>query len=199
MKKNNKKILLIKENNKAVPLKLKKDFFKNLFQKLPILIVVVGLVLILWGVFDIYNQEKPDAMLKVEKTQNTGSVQTDINEKGDILEEGVSTSVIPTPAISENENEVTQNTDNTPNPLTENIADNIELNGWVANDYKYNEITTSSYEVKYGDTLWEIAEGFYGNGSMWTDILRFNSNSVGFLPNGQQALIFPGQILILSK
>ncbi len=66
---------------------------------------------------------------------------------------------------------------------------------WVANDYVKGDITEKPYTVKSGDTLWEIAEGVYGDGSLWVNILQANTDDVGFLPNGSQALIFPGQIL----
>ncbi|OGC50201.1 hypothetical protein A2716_03245 [candidate division WWE3 bacterium RIFCSPHIGHO2_01_FULL_40_23] len=68
---------------------------------------------------------------------------------------------------------------------------------WVANDYKPGDIKGSQYNVRSGDTLWEIAEGRYGNGSEWTKILSANSSKIGFLPNGSQALIFPSQTLAL--
>jgi len=68
---------------------------------------------------------------------------------------------------------------------------------WVANDYKQGDIKGNSYTVKSGDTLWEIAEGTYGNGFQWTKILEANKSSVGFLPNGSQALIVPGQVLVI--
>ncbi len=66
---------------------------------------------------------------------------------------------------------------------------------WLANNYTKGDITEKSYTVKWGDTLWEIAEGAYGDGTLWVNILQANSSSVGFLPNGSQALIFPGQVL----
>mgnify|MGYP005835681993 CR=1 FL=1 len=69
---------------------------------------------------------------------------------------------------------------------------------WVANDYSKGDILSGNYTVVSGDTLWEIAEGAYGDGSLWTQILDANSESVDFLPNGQQALIYPGQILIIQ-
>ncbi|MFC1622163.1 LysM peptidoglycan-binding domain-containing protein [Patescibacteria group bacterium] len=68
---------------------------------------------------------------------------------------------------------------------------------WVANDYVYGDISGSSHVVISGDTLWEIAEARYNSGFEWTKILGANSASVGFLPNGQQALIMPGQTLVL--
>lgn len=68
---------------------------------------------------------------------------------------------------------------------------------WVATDYHQGDITGSSYTVKSGDTLWEIAEARYGNGADWTKILDANSSNIGYLPNGQQALIVPGQTLVL--
>lgn len=68
---------------------------------------------------------------------------------------------------------------------------------WTANDYKYGDIKGSSYTVKSGDTLWEIAEAVYGNGADWTKILQANLSNIGYLPNGRQALIVPGQTLVL--
>lgn len=68
---------------------------------------------------------------------------------------------------------------------------------WIATDYEEGDISGSSHIVKSGDTLWEIAEARYGNGADWTKILDANSSDIGYLPNGQQALIVPGQTLVL--
>lgn len=68
---------------------------------------------------------------------------------------------------------------------------------WVATDYKKGDIEGHSYTVRSGDTLWEIAEAVYGSGFDWVRILDANSSSIRFLPNGSQALIVPGQVLIL--
>lgn len=66
---------------------------------------------------------------------------------------------------------------------------------WIATDYKQGEIKTGNYRVQKGDTLWEIAEAVYGDGSQWYRILEANKDSIGFLPNGSQALIVTGQSL----
>lgn len=68
---------------------------------------------------------------------------------------------------------------------------------WVANDYKQGDIKSGNYTVATGDTLWEIAEAVYGDGSQWGKILSANAGSVGYLPNGSQALIYAGQTLML--
>lgn len=79
------------------------------------------------------------------------------------------------------------------------IEDEMEYDvlKWVANDYKEGDITGDTYEVKWGDTLWEISEAVYGDGTQWTKILDANSSDIGYLPNGQQALIHPAQVLVI--
>jgi len=90
-----------------------------------------------------------------------------------------------------------ENTTDETNTTTQNSTDSKVSTSttWVATDYVKGDITEKSYTVKSGDTLWEIAEGAYGDGTLWVNILQANSDSVGFLPNGSQALIFPGQVL----
>ena len=68
---------------------------------------------------------------------------------------------------------------------------------WVANDYEEGDISSGTYTVRDGDTLWEIAEAVYGDGFQWTKILDANSSSVGYLPNGEQALITTGQVIAI--
>jgi hypothetical protein len=68
---------------------------------------------------------------------------------------------------------------------------------WFANDYQEGDIEGGTYTVVEGDTLWEIAEATYGSGFEWTKILEANKDIIGFLPNGSQALIMPGQVLVL--
>lgn len=68
---------------------------------------------------------------------------------------------------------------------------------WTARDLAPNSISEGSYTVQAGDTLWEIAEARYGSGFEWGKILEANKDSIGFLPDGSQALIVPGQALVL--
>ncbi len=69
---------------------------------------------------------------------------------------------------------------------------------WKARDHEMGDVEKgATYTVQAGDTLWEIAEGAYGNGALWTKILEANKASIGFLPNGQQALIQVGQTLVI--
>lgn len=98
-------------------------------------------------------------------------------------------------------------------PVVENTTGDINGNGvsvtaltpavagpeWVANDYNKGDIHGDSYTVKSGDTLWEIAEAVYGDGAQWVKLLEVNKGSIGFLPNGQQALIIPGQVLNIAQ
>ncbi len=76
-------------------------------------------------------------------------------------------------------------------------ASTENLSMWTATDYIQGDIQTGTYTVKSGDTLWEIAEATYGDGSQWHKILDANKDKVGYLPNGSQALIVTGQTLNL--
>lgn len=69
-----------------------------------------------------------------------------------------------------------------------------DLSTWTATDYKKGDIEGERYTVKYGDTLWEIAEARYGSGNQWHKI--FDANNIDYLPNGNP-LIIPGQVLVL--
>src|SRR3989344_5386594 len=60
---------------------------------------------------------------------------------------------------------------------------------WAARNLDRNSIKDTSYTVQKGDTLWEVAEAKYGSGFEWNKILSANKDKVGFLPNGNQALI----------
>jgi|694.fasta_scaffold01822_33 hypothetical protein len=67
---------------------------------------------------------------------------------------------------------------------------------WTPNDYKYGDIKGNSYVVILGDTLWEISEGRYGQGSQWKKIEK--ANEIDYLRNGNP-LITPGQNLKLPE
>jgi len=77
-------------------------------------------------------------------------------------------------------------------------AENPAVAGvWTARDHSPNSVSGDSYTVQEGDTLWEIAEARYGTGFDWCKILEANKDTIGFLPNGSQALIEVGQTLVL--
>ena len=58
------------------------------------------------------------------------------------------------------------------------------------------ELTTTSYEVQAGDTLFAISEKVYGDGYKWMVLDR--ANKVGRLPNGNP-LIFAGNKLVIPR
>jgi DNA mismatch repair ATPase MutL len=68
---------------------------------------------------------------------------------------------------------------------------------WSATDYVHGDVVDKMYTVQLGDTLWEISEGFYGDAFQYPRIQTENSPKIGYLPDGSQALIIPGQVLVL--
>jgi nucleoid-associated protein YgaU len=58
------------------------------------------------------------------------------------------------------------------------------------------EVQARSYTVVRGDSLWSIAQAYYGTGYQWVKIRDANSGKVGVLPNGRP-LITPGQVLVI--
>lgn len=67
---------------------------------------------------------------------------------------------------------------------------------WVANNYEKNQFAgkDKKYTVTKGDTLWELAEAYYGNGADWHKIA--DANNVSYLANGNP-LITVGQVLTI--
>jgi nucleoid-associated protein YgaU len=52
----------------------------------------------------------------------------------------------------------------------------------------------TTYLTKEGDTLWAIAESFYGDGNFWQIIYDVNQRTIGSDPN----LLMPGLVLRIS-
>lgn len=70
---------------------------------------------------------------------------------------------------------------------------------WIPTQYVAGDIPANGgkYTVQLGDTLWWIAAGHYGDPFKWTVIEGANYSQIGFLPNGEHALILPNQIINL--
>lgn len=64
------------------------------------------------------------------------------------------------------------------------------------NNYRYGDIAIGSYTIKQGDTMWEIAEGAYGNGRKWIDIVRRNNIAID---NRNQPVFETGQVINIPK
>ena len=124
--------------------------------------------------------------------------EPEVTEQAAVFEEGEISIPEPGEIASENEEEglvvreeAEANEEEVPTPAP------TVAGTWTARDLTPNSITKESYTVQSGDTLWEIAEARYGTGFDWGKILEANKDSIGFLPNGCQALIEVGQTLVL--
>ncbi len=142
---------------------------------------IVALVFAAYNYFNKSSKEISDAQNEIV-FQNEGVSTKGEETEGDLNGNGVSDKNLP-PTVA--------------GTISGNGADALIRAEWVATDYREGDIRGATYTVKSGDTLWEIAEGAYGDGTQWTKILEANKSDVGFLVNGQQALIIPGQVLVL--
>ncbi len=111
-----------------------------------------------------------------------------IADSGEVAQAPVKTLVpVPVKEVEEIQLETTKPSD------TSGIAN---ARTWKANDYKFGDIKIGSYTVIYGDTLWELAEGAYGNGRNWINIAK--ANTIQYFSNGRP-LINVGQILNIPE
>ncbi|MBR4082989.1 MAG: LysM peptidoglycan-binding domain-containing protein [Lachnospiraceae bacterium] len=56
------------------------------------------------------------------------------------------------------------------------------------------EVTTTSYTIAAGDSLWKIAKKFYGDGNLWTKIYEDNANVLS-----SPDKIYVGQVLVIKS
>lgn len=150
-----------------------------------VLILLVGVGLIVVGVINLVG------VLVGDENGGDDVVANEENGEGDVNGDGISTQEdsedVETQEVSTEVKEA----------RLESATKSTEVGKWVATNYMEGDLENGNYEVQRGDTLWEIAEAVYGSGFEWGKILDANSSSVGFLPNGSQALIIPGQVLVL--
>lgn len=149
-----------------------------------IISIIAGLIIMASG-YALYSY-----MNNTDQTQNQSNLaQVELSaedEKPDNQEEGLISSGIST--AREPELDVEQE------PILNMPREQVTItsNEWTANNYSFGDINTGEYTVISGDTLWEIAEAAYGDGSQWEVIA--SANDVPFLSNGNP-LIIPGQVI----
>lgn len=148
---------------------------------------IVGGIFILGLVFATYNYFNKNNGLPESKDESSKEEKSTLDRIKDMLS-----------SSTKREEQEENNEEEATTPGTGGSIEPSNYSTWTAIDYKEGDIEKGKYTVQSGDTLWEIAEAVYGNGSEWTKILDANSDQVGFLPNGSQALIIPGQILTIN-
>lgn len=161
---------------------------------LPAILIIVGLYFIISPFF--FQSQRSEEPINQSEQQN----QTPAPSTGEISDNGLTVANAQEINLSDIDPNMTIDTGHTRDAFikSKNNAESIIQSGfWKATDYVEGDIPAKVYKVQLGDTLWEIAEAHYGNGSFWTKILESNSSSIGFLPNGSQALIIPGQVLTI--
>jgi len=144
------------------------------------LLIIIGVIFVYFGIRDVVSTE-------------TIVVRTD-NSQGEI-NVGISTTRLPEKTIKKQASIITASAQQ---KSDENQKRMNQTGKWYPTQYTYRDISKGSYVVKSGDTLWQIAVAVYGNGFDWNKILDANKSKVGYLSNGEQALIFPGQVLVVE-
>ncbi|MCL5411382.1 MAG: LysM peptidoglycan-binding domain-containing protein [Patescibacteria group bacterium] len=59
--------------------------------------------------------------------------------------------------------------------------------------------TSAPHVVQNGDTLWDLAQHYYGNGYAWVKIQAANPDKVGLFADGRVGLIRPNQVLSIPS
>jgi hypothetical protein len=168
-----------------------------------IILILLGLFLLVSGLFGIVDRKGIDEKVAEISTDNNEVVSENENKTFDSV-------IKETEKIEQGENQgeigeglstyrVKAETSTAISKAMDTQNQIAKTHRWRATDYEKGDIGIGEYEVKQGDTLWEIAEAVYGSGFLWTKILDSNHSNIGFLPDGTQALIFPGQILVINK
>lgn len=165
-----------------------KRFYASSLRFLGILMMIIGLLLIViplaseLDLSNVFDSNEPQQNVE----QDNDKKDTDEDGENDI-DKGISTVKVKAATLGAKQKAAA-------------TAKRIQETGrWVATDYLPGDINAGNYEVQLGDTLWEISEAVYSRGTDWNIILEKNSEQIGFLPDGQQALIFPGQVLKIPQ
>lgn len=176
-----------KKNDRTKPLPFLDDKIEKNMSNL--ISIALGIVTMIAGyaIFNLFNTKDIGTVV----TNDDNTVNKDINDSLKTLENIKSEENIEDKAVANNKEDTTKEE-------TGIIQDTKEQtnNTWVANNYKEGDITESSHTVVSGDTLWEIAEATYGDGTQWNKIA--DANNVDYLPNGNP-LIIPGQTLTIPN
>lgn len=76
--------------------------------------------------------------------------------------------------------------------LNEDTETQITVNEVRETTTASTPVTTQTYTVKSGDSLWAIAKSYYGDGSKYTEIFNANSDKIS-----NANLIYSGQVLTI--
>lgn len=77
------------------------------------------------------------------------------------------------------------------------IENNISSTSTKREDEKSNQEEINIYQVRKGDTLWEIAEAKYGSGFKYPEIIKKNPGKTFKFADGREGLIYEGTVLNL--
>lgn len=173
---------------------------RNIFISAVIVILILGgISLLAIGLLQSTNTFNLGGVSDAAPTENNTTDKADLTSSTDISDSGEDTDSSNSNQASELVSKTSAQEFSEQNQIETNLSEKYPTTNTTylrGNDYQFGDITSDSYEVQAGDTLWQIAEAKYGSGYAWVEIDRANGN-FPLLNSGEPVKLIVGDVIVL--